>query len=623
VSEVPDFPLPSSPVYKNKYTYQPEPGPEADRLAQATQFGIIRRPGPYTGLSNDGPVSARTFTRPLSQQFTVSSNLPSASLDAFPRPYQVRPKPSIDTEKSTPWTDSTEYAWSPSTTATSAVMTPAYTSSKQAPTQDQTKSGWASLEATHAAERGRTGYMRHMHSNASLANPQTMTTREPSRPRSRTLSRTRSMTRSIRDYIRPGSSNERLQSISRPGTAKRSESRESRRSNASSGVLPAARNRFSWKSWRQSWQSLRSGVDSETEGDAGPRGRADKRRSKEDAKNSQVNLNRELPPLPGLDQWKGEEEADKPKHIASLWNSKALKRRSQDFNKRQSGDLSKRRSGDLSKRRSGDVSKMLLPESAVDVVEPSIPEVEPLQIDVIEEVPSTLAVKPISGTPAAAIPKGSPKVNRKPLPLTKSQSPPADSVLGDQDRSGSTRSVAKSPVEVRIPTGYHTANASLSPLPVLDGELVEIAPSATVMDTLADSLPQALDMECDESETAAFSPTKRRPSKLDLDGIAHASPKLYDRAFNQENGETNFVERNMSIDNYSRATASKYKYADEISTLSSPPPVPPKDAEKKSRWPFKPKNKRQTTWMDEMEKLGIKDGLLLTDDLQGSPIVRY
>ena len=687
VSEVPDFPLPRVPLKSNKYTYKPDAAfkdlfPEGDRPSEEVQAHMNRRRGDHLGLSNDGPIAGRKFGRPLSQQFAFSSNLPSASLDSFPRPnYVLRSKRSIDTDKSTPQTDTTEYPWNASTTATSTANTPGYAYTKQLPMPDQVKSRCESIEAAIAAERGPSGNVRRMHSAVSITTPQTTTTREPSRPRSRkhsvtqgikdyirprssdgrdrsvsrpgtaqrsdsrpsrAISRTPSIAQSIKDYIRPPSSDGRHHSISMPDTAQRSESRTSRRSrpqtakrsesqgsqrsNASSGVLPVVRHRFSWKSFRQSWSSFRSAADSDVEGE-GARGRADKRKSRDDPKKSQINLNRELPPLPGLDQWKGEEVVEsKPKHIASLWNSKALKRRSQELSKKKSGDLSKRMSlQDISKRWSGDASRMISPDIVMDVVEPSIPEAEPLKIDVIEETPTKPEVKAVAGAPIPGSSKnGSPKMNRKPVPLQKSQSPPADSVLGDQDRNGSVRSAMKPPVEVRIPSGYVTASTSLSPLPMLDGQSEELAPSAAQMDNLVDSLPQEASQQVDESEAAVVSPSKRRPSKLDLDGIAHASPKLYDREFNHENGETQFVERNMSINDYHRATSSKYKYADEISTLSSPPPVPPKDSGKKSKWPFRSnRTKRQSTWMDEMEKLGIKDGLLLTDDLEGSPIVRY
>jgi len=317
-----------------------------------------------------------------------------------------------------------------------------------------------------------------------------------------------------------------------------------------------------------------------------------------------VNLNRELPPLPGLDQWKGDEEADKPKHIASLWTSKPSKRRS--------GDLAKSKAADL--RHSREIKEVPL-EQAEEQIVPVTPLTSRMAPSVTKSIPPA---------PATAVPTGSPSITRKPLPLTKIQSPPAskpqspptDSLLGDQDPYAAGRTSVKSGVEVRLPTGYHTANPSLTP------------PEMPTPPAAAAVLPVASPVisDIDEVETPSMPATKRRPSRLDLDETVHASPKLYDREFDQTNGETSFVSRNMSsVDEYTRLHSSKYKYADDISSLGTPPPppVPPKDIEKKTKWPWKSKSKKQMTWMDEMEKLGVKDGVLLTDGLEGSPIVRY
>ena len=121
---------------------------------------------------------------------------------------------------------------------------------------------------------------------------------------------------------------------------------------------------------------------------------------------------------------------------------------------------------------------------------------------------------------------------------------------------------------------------------------------------------------------------KRRPSRLDLEATTTtnvSSPRLYNKEVNEDSGETTFVNRNMSINEYSQAKLSMYKYADDISSLGTPSPlaIPKETVQKKSKWLSRMKSKKSMTWMDEMEKMGIKGGMLVTDNLNGAPIVRY
>jgi len=325
-----------------------------------------------------------------------------------------------------------------------------------------------------------------------------------------------------------------------------------------------------------------------------------------------------------LDQWKDSEpvqepekekekekemEPEKPKHIATL-----LKRRSGDLSKRISGDFSKFKH-ELNKRRSQDMSKWKVDwRKSREITDPPVFETsQPFvpvnqDVDVAESAESPLVQVP-SMTPATAVPSGSPKITRKSAPAPiKTQSTPTDSVMGDQERNYST---GKSAVEVRMPSGYVSAHPPLGPL-----TSSPLTASETERMVVPMSKPKSPQPYSDNITLA-----KRRPSKLDLG--RHTSPRLYSRESDRGNGGTNFVSTDVEVENYDRAKAvsNKYHYADDISSLQSPPPVPPKD--KPLRWLRKSKSRRQMTWMDEMEKLGVKDGLLLTDNLQGSPIVRY
>ncbi|GAB7346025.1 hypothetical protein MBLNU457_4795t2 [Dothideomycetes sp. NU457] len=693
VSEVPDFPLPT-PLHKHKslYTYKPDTSlkslfPDPINPSQNS------RQRAENLFASDGPLAGKRFTRPLSQNFTLNSNVPS--LEAFPRPWQVQRGQSYGTDKSTPGTDTAEDPWDASTPATSLGLTPGH--SKQPSKQndnipegrqtsvssahpDRQESASSALPAmpvrqpSMVFERGRTHQMRHVPSSASIANQH----RAGSRSQSHTRGRARSITRSIKDYMRPGSSNEDEQHIRTPSTARapsvrapsvrapsvrapsvrapsvrapsasapvvrmpsadtsgdrapslqppsehasgaalsrpvtRSKSKTSMRSRDSSTAAAPDRNKFSWKSWRNSWQPWKTSSESviASTDDSGRDAPAE----------PTVNLNRELPPLPGLDQWKDSEpvqapekeqepEPEKPKHIATL-----LKRRSGDLTKRISGDFSKFKH-ELNKRRSQDMSKWkvdwrksreISDPPVFETSQPFVPVDE--DIDVAESTEAPLVQVP-SMTPATAVPSGSPKFTRKPAPAPiKTQSTPTDSVMGDQERNSST---GKSTVEVRMPSGYVSAHAPLGPL-------TSSPLTASEMERMVVPMSKSKSPQPSSDYTTS---AKKRPSKLDLG--RHTSPRLYSRESDRGNGATNFVSTDVEVENYDRAKAvsNKYRYADEISSLQSPPPVPPKD--KPLRWLRKSKSRKQMTWMDEMEKLGVKDGLLLTDNLQGSPIVRY
>lgn len=147
--------------------------------------------------------------------------------------------------------------------------------------------------------------------------------------RAPTLSRTQSITRSLREYVKPGSTSQ-SRSVSRaPSTFSVS-------SSASSVVVPLARaRRFSFKNLRQSWNSWNrvSEQDSTTRRERSrTRGRGDHHRSGSiEQSHISVNLNGDLPPLPGLYQWQAAEfpeasgipeDNPKPKHISSMWSSK-------------------------------------------------------------------------------------------------------------------------------------------------------------------------------------------------------------------------------------------------------------------------------------------------------------
>lgn len=120
-------------------------------------------------------------------------------------------------------------------------------------------------------------------------------------------SRSRSITRQIREYIRRPSSRSISRKpsfeISRPGT--RGQSIDSARS----AVSALSSNDYvssKWRSWRPFQR--RDSTTQAAEHEAGEQGVSDDtNQSPKPKKKPPINLNRELPPLPSLDQWKDDE----------------------------------------------------------------------------------------------------------------------------------------------------------------------------------------------------------------------------------------------------------------------------------------------------------------------------
>ncbi|KAG8624766.1 hypothetical protein KVT40_007833 [Elsinoe batatas] len=552
------------------------------------------------------------------------------------------------------------------------------------------------------------------------------------RGQSRSRSRARSITRGIQEYIRPGST----RGSSRGGS--RARWSDSRRSSASSGVMPGGKNVFSWKNWRQSWNSWRESGDFEQDDT-----RLSNGRSGASLRNrNTLNLNRELPPLPSIDQWQGEDSpsltqqalerpgdqtAEKPKHIAALWNKSAAKRRSMDL-KKSAAELKKefRKSmGPPSKQKQPDVQRKAdyrKSYSDFDYTHPRIP-VHQFESPILPHVMATMAPPPI---PIIT------KAQRKPLPLSKST--PTDSLMDGQEVPVSPPpaldpeeiGVAKSTPELTlvIPPPPVTAPP---PVPVIavpsDPPSAESPPSEPVtsatttsttdlktkrksgnyswlpveqeyMDVTPISRSQSVSLkrrsgnyswlpaesgmppnadhraslalkrrsgnyswvpsESRDSSPAggrtsmsqkrrsgnyAWTPTEggetsvseKRRYRGDMISpivVPSAVPKRFlEKRQDPITGETEFISRKSSLSSQGSAEffnslkTPKYQYADDISSLGTPSPAPSEKEGKKFKW--KLGKKRSTTWMDEMEKLGIKDGVLLQDQLNGPPIVRY
>ncbi|KAK5174654.1 uncharacterized protein LTR77_001736 [Saxophila tyrrhenica] len=123
-------------------------------------------------------------------------------------------------------------------------------------------------------------------------------------------SRSRSITRQIREFIRPSSRQSSRKPSRQPSfDISRPESRSRSIDSVRSAVSALSSNDYTsskWKSWRPfQRRDSTTNVDTNNEDDGKGQGTPDG--SAKSKKKPPINLNRELPPLPSLDQWKDEE----------------------------------------------------------------------------------------------------------------------------------------------------------------------------------------------------------------------------------------------------------------------------------------------------------------------------
>ncbi|KAK7526722.1 uncharacterized protein IWZ02DRAFT_180721 [Phyllosticta citriasiana] len=155
---------------------------------------------------------------------------------------------------------------------------------------------------------------------------------QPQREPRRSGSISRSVRSEIRDYFRPGSS-----------IISRTTSRESLWSRNSDALGTQPPPSHGWRSWGFQRKPSQESISSRR---ASTFGRTDKAC---DSK-KEINLNRELPPLPSLDQWKGSEtEADaqakptNPTHIANLMQAPKVRPRKDQNQRIQSSEKTRQR----------------------------------------------------------------------------------------------------------------------------------------------------------------------------------------------------------------------------------------------------------------------------------------
>ncbi|KAK3696894.1 hypothetical protein LTR37_017724 [Vermiconidia calcicola] len=431
----------------------------------------------------------------------------------------------------------------------------------------------------------------------------------PSATLSRAPSRSRSITRQVREYIRPSSrasSRNVSMDISRPQS--RARSIDSVRSAVSSLAPSIDSATHKWRSWKpfhrnQGSQDNISRASSMRSMGSVRRGRAESSESRQSPSHPKskppINLNRELPPLPSLDQWKAEDEEpesdipSKPIHIASLASSNP---RSFDENEYETRPQTQRL---LSQKQSVDSAS---PEQARD--------------SVLNDVPSPSNVYPERVSSRAG-----------PTNPLLTEEPPHRGAFPTRMASiGAPRDPARYPVPdstirltgLRKPSAFGMAVGGESSLekstqngyaPEL-GARTKTAPVPTQPDFVNHPGPAPGRLRRFQSF--------RFPSKPPVQAVPNTETgRSVGHTRTASDSQPNFS-RKINSDDYARTNDARFPNVVEV-TASNAPPM----KTKKKWWQPRSKAKREASWMDTVVRSGSRSGTILVDDRVGSPVARY
>ncbi|KAK4546502.1 hypothetical protein LTR36_001719 [Oleoguttula mirabilis] len=466
----------------------------------------------------------------------------------------------------------------------------------------------------------------------------------PPRPESiqarteRAPSRARSITRQVKDYIRSssahrtvrpsevsrsasraaGNATRQVKQYFRPDTAMssrkpsmdtarpegRSLSVDSFRS-ATSGKAPSTASSTSkWRTLRPFHRrdASRDAADRSRPGTSGSTTDARGRSASRDAKQSPqqqkaklaVDLNRKLPPLPSLDQWKADEPAKAKPATApvSPVKEKSVGVRTPKSNR---------------SRRSKTESKLV-------IVGPELGERDEI-------------VAAVMGSPTP--PRShQPSVDLRSAPPPPTLPPPA--VPRSANITGPDN----------LDVGYHQL-----------GPTVSIEPSSAIADMKKDrrrsrSIRAAFPTEEHHdrvkhamlSRSGTESPKSTGTAKAHLANHSrvaggpikgsHIAATTNHTPVGHSRNTSNDVSRKFSVDDYTRMRDSRYQNMVEIeisakSRRQAPPSAVAMPVRDKKWWQKMGRKPSSPSWMDQVVKSGSRSGVLLTDEVAGAPIVRY
>jgi len=591
-----------SAIESSKYAYKPDAS-IADLFADQSvpadpvQINVANTMRRRDDATTVDPVHRRTKSGTLPR--TQSIKIPTSTSAPHDRPKTSQRTTSHDTSGSTPQTDGTEYPWSTSTAPTSAGVTPARTSKRasahlqleqEASTKinpistEQSRSDVDKTQKQRAVSRGR-------HPSDQTRSDTRPTTRPQSRARSiRSTKSTRSirsitasMTENIKEYIRPGSSRGHSRSASRSGPhapyqSVGSTNHDSDRQDRGPVARPPPRR--DWRNWgRTRKDDSNGGSSGDVSRSSSIRGRSES--SKPMSSKADVDLNRELPPLPGLDQWK---EQDREQHTP--------------------------------------VASMRSPSSRAPSrpVQQSANRVKSPAVDEKDEIVAARLGSPMKPKPDVYMPKRAQKQH-----ASGTGTKPATRIA---TRSARTTDTIQFTMEDLMPS-YTNSNAPSMyshKTPTNSERTLDVGSRLRAPTSLQSQNHSRTTSSLSTKTSRSHTPSDLSKSNLNLPSTPHSFSRhrKYDTSDIPPALNSNVANKGRKMVNNSDkgAVDQRYRHMAEINSKSPPPPVPPKD-DRKAWWQLRGKQKKPQTWMDQLEKLGIKDGVLLNDDVAGSPIVRY
>ncbi|KAF7187148.1 hypothetical protein HII31_11529 [Pseudocercospora fuligena] len=387
-------------------------------------------------------------------------------------------------------------------------------------------------------------------------------------PLERPPSRARDFASNVKEYFRPGSSTgnrSRKPSIDLNRGHRRSQSFESQRS----GVAPSERSmRWRGKLFNRSRSNVAL-VDDDT---VSPPPQQQK---------PPIDLNRELPPLPSLDQWKDDEpdiSAQAPVERRQTPGSERPKSRTPIVE-------GLRRALSRKDLRRAASPKLATREDAIAAClgSPTPPMSQKQSVDTKRLTPNSLhplpSPPPLSGSSQLSSPLAN-EFDLSSLSLGGGSIEPMPS--NASARSGQTRSD-----HLRSP---HIHTQQLTP-----EKSSRRTPHIADYSRGAGPPPSGSVRTWNRIETNSSTP------------FGHSR-----QSSNKEN-----TARKYSMDEYSRPNDDRYQNTVEVKSTHS--------SEKKRHWWQGGKNRRpsQANWMDQVVKSGARNGMLMTDDAAGAPVVRY
>lgn len=423
---------------------------------------------------------------------------------------------------------------------------------------------------------------------------------------SRPASRAGSVTRQVKEYFRPGTatgSRKPSMDATRPGS--RSRSIDSFRSAASDVAPSVASTSSKWRTWRplHRKQASQTSLDASRPGTSGSTTDSRGRVATRDAGDSPhqqkakpaVNLNRELPPLPGLDQWK-DEQPKKPNPVSSLASPVKEKR-----------DGAKTPKSHRSQRSKYDGKSV--------TAQPEIGQRDDI-----------LSARMGSPTPPRSH-KTSMDVRSAPGPPT--EPPPAPppflgaTILGHDDfgyqQLGPTTTIDPASINADVKKERRRSRSIKAAYPP---EYYDKVQHASSKEPTAGKPPAASKGHLVNYSRVAGGPINgglsRKVSKI---GHVAATTNHTPVGHSRNNSDHHNFSRKFSMDEYSRMHDNRFQNIAEVSALKPKSTLPPKDKKWWQRMASKRPN--QPSWMDQVVTSGSRSGVILTDDVAGAPIVRY